>query len=177
MSVSEAQESYLTAGVNWLKSSLPEATKLEFNKSRIKFNGCKHREYKLSLTQPVTENFAIEGGLTYAKGQLNWGVSNQKISLKRYSLVPRYRLNYNMSIAAGLVLQSAPEFKTSQGLELALPTSKIFVLSTRFNDSKDKYQIEIELSSHRWDNNADTTNGLNSGVVNNKMNISYSAFF
>jgi len=172
-----ANDNFVVQGVNWLTSSLPDSTSVEFNKSRIKFNGCKHREYELALIQPLTSKFAIEGGMTYAKGQLNWGINNQKISLKRFSFLPRYKVSENISVSAGMVLQSAPEFKTSQGFELNLPKSKIYTLSSRFMGSRDAHQLEIELSSHQWEPNGEAGSFFDNGLVDNKFNVSYSAFF
>ncbi|MDC0603232.1 hypothetical protein OAP14_09460 [Aliiglaciecola sp.] len=172
-----AQENIVAQGVNWLKSSLPEATKVEFNKSRIKFNGCKHREYELALTQPLSKNLSLEGGLSYYKGQLAWGINNQKISLKRYSFLPRYRVSNLVSVSAGMVMQSAPEFKTSQGLELNLPKSRIYMISSRFQGVRDDHQVDVELSSHKWDSTGEFGSMFAQGMVDNKINVSYSAFF
>lgn len=173
----KAQDNYVSTSVNWLKSSLPETMKLDFNKSRIKFNGCKHREYELNLVQPVTEDFAIEGGVSYAKGQLNWGVNKQQISVKRVNLTPRYNLSELVSISAGVVLQSSPEFKTSQGVELILPKSKIFTLTTRILDVRKDNQVEVALSRHRWQPTGEFGSLFANGLVDNKIGISYSALF
>lgn len=156
---------------------MPEATKVEFNKSRIKFNGCKHREYELALTQPLSKNLSLEGGLSYYKGQLAWGINNQKISLKRYSFLPRYRVSNSVSVSAGMVMQSAPEFKTSQGLELNLPKSRIYMISSRFQGVRDDHQVDVELSSHKWDSTGQFGSMFAQGMVDNKINVSYSAFF
>ncbi|GAA0853777.1 hypothetical protein [Aliiglaciecola litoralis] len=173
----QAEENFVAQSVNWLKSGLPESVNVEFQKSRIKFNGCKHREYVLALTQPLSKNFSLEGGVTYAKGQLNWGINNQKISLKRYSFLPRYQISQTISVSAGMVLQSAPEFKTSQGFELNLPKSKIYMFSSRFEGVRDEHQVEIALSSHKWDATNEFGTLFANGLVDNKLNVSYSAFF
>lgn len=172
-----AQDNFVKNSVNWLKSNLPEATKLEFNKSRIKFNGCKHREYELLLTQPFSENFSFEGGLTYAKGQLSWGINNQRISLKRYSLMPRYKVNHYMSLSAGMVLQSAPEFKSSQGVAFDLPKSRIYMVASRFKGVREDHHVDVELSSHRWDSTGELGSLFDNGFIDNKVNVSYSAYF
>lgn len=173
----QAQDNFVAQSVNWLKSSLPDTTKVEFNKSRIKFNGCKHREYELLLSQPFTDKFSFEGGLTYAKGQLSWGINNQRISLKRYSVMPRYKVSHRMSISAGMVIQSAPEFKSSQGVALELPKSRIYMITSRFKGVRDDHHIDLELSSHRWESTGEQGSLFNSGLVDNKLNVSYSAFF
>ena len=173
----QATDNFLQTSFDWVKSNLPDSTNLQFNKSKIKFDGCKHREYKLSLIQPVSDNFSIESGVSYAKGKLSWGITSQKISLKRYSFLPRYNLNNKISFSAGVVLQSAPEFKTSQGLEFALPKSKKFLISSRFKGIRNDHAIDIELSSHRWEATGETNSWFDRGLADNKFNVSYSAYF
>lgn len=172
-----AKDNFLATSFDWLKSTLPDSTHLEFNKSKIKFDGCKHREYNLSLVQPVSENFSIESGVSYAKGKLSWGIHSQRISLRQYSFLPRFKFNNKISLSAGVIIQSAPEFKTSQGMEFELPKSKKFLISSRFKGLRDDHEIDIELSSHRWEATGETNSWFDRGLADNKLNISYAAYF
>ncbi|MFA3791761.1 hypothetical protein AB6T38_11635 [Aliiglaciecola sp. SL4] len=176
-STCQAQEHIISKGVSWLNSIIPETTKIEFNKLRIKFDGCRHREYELSFVHPVNQRLSFEGGMSYANGRLEWGINNQKISLKRYALLPRYSLSREMSFSAGVILQSAPEFRTSQGLELALPKSKIFKISSRFKGVRDDHQLDIALSSHHWEATGEFGTLFNRDMIDNQVNVNYSAFF
>ncbi|MBU2878576.1 hypothetical protein [Aliiglaciecola lipolytica] len=173
----QAGEFFIAKGVNWLNNLVPETTKIEFNKSRIKFDGCRHREYELTFSQPVNQRLSFEGGMSYANGKLQWGINSQKISLKRYSFLPRYSVNRKISLSAGVILQSAPEFSTSQGLELALPKSKIYKISSRFKGIRDDHQVDIALSSHHWDANDEFGTLFDNGLIDNKLNVNYAAFF
>ena len=47
----QAGEEFWSTSVSWLKQALPEHTKLEFNKEKISFKGCRQRDYQLLLTQ------------------------------------------------------------------------------------------------------------------------------
>ena len=170
-------DSLLSSSFNWLKSSLPDSTKFQFNKSKIKFDGCKHREYKVSLNQPISDNISIESGISYAKGALNWGINSQKISLKRFSFLPRYKINNSISFSAGVIVQSAPEFKTSQGEQFQLPKSKKFLISSRIKGLRDAHEIDFELSSHRWEATGETNSWFDRGLADNKVNVSYAAYF
>lgn len=176
-STCQAQSNMVAVGVDWLKSNLPETTKVEFNKARIKFNGCRHREYELSFVQPWNKYFSLEGGISYARGQLNWGINDQQISQRRYSFLPRLIVSNLVSVSAGVIFQSAPEFKTSYGEAFDLPESKIFVVSTRFEGMRDNHQVEVELSSHRWDATGSGSSWFERGAADSKLSVSYSAFF
>lgn len=176
-SVCQAQENYVADSVSWLKSSVPDSFKIAFSNSRIKFNGCKHREFELNFSQAFSQELTLEGGISYAKGQLNWGVNSQKISLQRYSFLPRYHFSRLTSVSAGLVLQSSPQFKTSQGVELVLPKSKIFTLAARFLDVRQDNQIDVQLTSHHWQPTGEFGSLFANGLVDNKIAVSYSALF
>ncbi len=76
-----------------------------------------------------------------------------------------------------MVMQSAPEFKTSQGLELNLPKSRIYMISSRFQGVRDDHQVDVELSSHKWDSTGQFGSMFAQGMVDNKITVSYSAFF
>lgn len=173
----QATDNFLATSFDWFKSNLPDSTNLQFEKSKIKFEGCKHREYRLFLVQPISDNFSIESGVSYAKGKLTWGINSQKISLTRYSFLPRFNINNKISLSAGVILQSAPEFRTSQGVEFNLPKSKKFLVSSRFRGMRDNHEIDIELSSHSWEATGETNSWFDQGRSDNKLNVSYAAYF
>ena len=172
-----AEENFLKSSVNWLKSSLPQDTQVQFYKSKIKFNGCKHRDYELKISQPMSDDLTFEGGIAYAKGKLNWGIHNQKISLMRFSIMPRVQLNNHMSVGVGMVYQSAPEFRTSFGPNLTLPKSQMLVLNSRFQGIRENHHVEVELSNQRWDATDPTGNWFERGAADNKLSINYQANF
>lgn len=171
------EKQFWNDSVDWVKSTLPEKTRLDFTKSRFKFNGCKHKEYALNLSQPIMDNFYIESGVSYAKGKLNWGIHQQEISLVRVSLVPRVDINEAISVGFGIVLQSAPEFRTNQGDEVDLPKSKSFLLNSRFNLASNKHYVEVQLSSDQWQQTATQGSWMERGQTDSKISLNYKAAF
>ena len=172
-----AKDALLREGVNWLKGSLPEGTEVTFNKSRLKFDGCKHREYELAINQPFSENFSVEALVTHAKGQLVWGTYQQSVSVKKYSFIPRYQVSENVSLGAGMVYQSSPEFKTSQGFDINLPKSQMFLVSSRFQGLRNNHHIELEFSSTKYSATDTAGNWFERGAADNKFTVSYEASF
>jgi len=172
-----AGQNILSSSLSWLKSALPEQTQLSFNKDKIKFEGCRHKEYELLLTQALTRNLFIESSLSYASGKLNWGVYQQKVSARQWSFVPRYQFSEKVNVGFGIKVQAAPEFKTSQGVDIDLPKNKTFLASTRVKGFAEKHYIEITISSRQWV--ATNINGtwFEKGASDNKLNISYQAYF
>lgn len=172
-----AEEKLLKQGVGWLKGSLPESTSINFTKSRVKFNGCKHLEYELKVAHPVSENLSLEAKITHAKGQLDWGVHKQSVSLEQYSVIPRYSMNERISLGAGVVFQSAPEFKTSQGFDTDLPRSHVLLINSRFNGLTGNQHFELELSSTRYSATNSTGSWFERGQADNKISFNFEASF
>lgn len=173
----QAGQNYLKSGLGWMKSSLPDTTRFEFHKSKIRFDGCKHREYRLSMVQQINEQFTFEAGITHARGRLNWGIYRQAVRATRFSVEPRVQLNHSVSFGAGLEYQTAPEFRSNFGQPINLPSSQRFMLNSRFAGDDPRDYFELELSSERWRANETSGTWIERGVADNKINFSYTASF
>jgi hypothetical protein len=172
-----ANDNFWSQSVTWLKDSLPDSSQLEFNKASIKFEGCRQKDYQLMLTQNINSHLYLETSVGYAYGKLSWGAHSQKVSVKEWSLVPRYQLSEKMDVGLGMIVQSAPEFKTSQGAQIDLPKNATWLFSTRFKSSSDKHYLEVAMSSQQWQATSETGNWFARGRADNKLNVSYRAFF
>lgn len=172
-----AEEKLLKQGVSWLKGSLPEGTTINFSKSRVKFNGCNHREYELKVSHPLSDKLSLEAEITHAKGQLDWGIHKQSVSLEQYSIIPRYSVNERISLGAGVVYQSAPEFKTSQGFDTELPRSQVLLINSRFNGMTGNQHFELEISSTRFSATSSNGSWLERGQADNKISLNFEASF
>ena len=170
-------EQFWAASVSWLKQSLPEQSKLEFNKQKISFKGCRQRDYQLLLTHYFKHDFFVESRLGYASGKLSWGAYNQKVSVKEWSMVPRYQLSEKVNLGLGLVMQLAPEFKNSQGLALQLPKNMTWLLSSRVQGLAKDHYMELSLTSQKWQSTNTSGSWFEQGRADNKLNIAYQAFF
>lgn len=172
-----ANDNFWSQSVDWLKDSLPDSAQLQFNKASIKFKGCKQKDYQLQLTQNINSNLYLETSVGYAYGKLNWGAHSQKVSVKEWSIVPRYQLNEKIDVGFGMVAQSAPEFKTSHGAQIDLPKNSTWLVSTRFKSLSDKHYVEVAVSSQQWQASSETGNWFARGLADNKLNVSYRAVF
>jgi hypothetical protein len=172
----QSSEEFWSTGVSWLKQTLPEHSKLEFNKEKISSKG-RQRDYQLLLTQYFQKDFSVETSLGYASGKLNWEAYNQKISVKEWSLVPRYQLNKRVNLGLGIVMQSAQQFKTSQGVDLQLPKNMTWLLSSRIQGQSEQHYMEVSITSQKWQSDNPSGTWFEQGRAENKLNIGYPAFF
>lgn len=172
-----ASSDALAITMSWLQTWAPQNIEFSVEKSAIKFSGCKQKEYLAVLNQPLTENFVLEMGLGYAKGRHSWGVFNQNISVKEFSLIPRYQVSHDISIGFGLIAQSQTEFKTTQGVEFNLPKNTEWLLNTRTDGFANNHYWEWTASSQKWSASDDFGGLFENGATNNKIGLSYNGYF
>ena len=172
-----ATDSLLKVSLGLVKDSLPKDIDVSFSKSRIKFDGCKHREYQLRFVKPVSEAFSIEADMTHAKGQLDWGVYNQSVSVMRYSIVPTYHYSEQLAFGAGMTYQSSPDFKTSHSGEFELPEHKKLFVRTRIFGMRQDHHVEFELSRANWQATSAEGNWLEQGKSDSRLTLTYQGSF
>jgi hypothetical protein len=172
-----ASSDVLATSLNWLKTWTPQNIEIKVAKSDIKFSGCKQKEYLAAFNQPLTENIILEMGLGYAKGKHSWGVFSQKISVKEFTIIPRYKLSHRVSIGFGLVAQSQTEFKTSQGIEFNLPKNTEWLVNTRTTGFASNHYWEWTASSQKWSASDDLGKLFENGATDNRIGLSYNGYF
>ena len=173
----QAQEEFWVASLEWVKSSLPEIKQIDFNKSKIKFPGCKHQDYELLLTQTPSENIVIESSLAYSKGKLSLGGYDQKITMAQWSIIPRLQINEKFSLGAGIIYQSVAGFTGVQGEQFALPKSRALTFSARHQGLAARHTVELALTSKSWQSSNADGNWFERGDRDNSLTLSYEGYF
>lgn len=133
----------------WLTSMLPAGAELRLNRAKIKFDGCKHKDYELILLQPVTKKLSFEGSYSYSKTRIRLGSHNQQIKYSQLSLTPRWQASEKVSWGAGVSYQSAPAIDNGD-LQFDLPASRTFSVSGRLQLPEAGHQLELEVAQQRW---------------------------
>lgn len=172
-----AEQNLLSDSVRWIKDNLPTSTELALDRSKVKINGYKLRQYQLNISQTLHRDLVFASGISYAKGQLDLGVNEQRFTFKRFTLGPQYSPNHYTVVQASYTFQSAPEFTGAHELQFELPKSRIMAISTAFTEQSDGDLYELVLSRHQWD--AMQTNGsfFDNGLVDNKLMLTYTTWF
>jgi hypothetical protein len=172
-----ASSEMLTTTLDWLQTWAPQNIEFKVEKSSIKFNGCKQKEYLALVNQPITENIVLEMGVGYAKGRHSWGAFNQKISVKELSFIPRYQISHDLSIGFGLVTQSQTEFRTSQGVEFNFPKNTQWLVSARTDGFEKFHYWEWRASSQKWETSEELGLLFENGLTNNNIELRYTGHF
>lgn len=172
-----AENIWVKNSVEWLTDSLPEETLFNFDSEGLGFKGCKHREYQMRLSQPLSQDFSLDTTIGYSKGKLQWGVFSQKVSMYEWSLVPRYQVSERISFGVGFVSQSEVSFKTTQGLTFDLPRNTEWLAASRIQGLAENHYWELKVSSQKWQASAASGTWFERGEADNKINLLYSGYF
>ncbi|MEO9944501.1 MAG: hypothetical protein ABJD02_12145 [Paraglaciecola sp.] len=163
--------------IEWLSGFNSENIELGVDKSAIKFAGCNQVTYSASFNQALTKSASLEMSLGYAKGRHSWGVFNQRVSFKELSIIPRYQVNHDLSIGAGVTLQTSTEFKSAQGVQLDLPKNSEWLLNARMNGMHSSHYWEVAIASQTWDVSQTFSSIFDKKVTNSKLELQYKGYF
>lgn len=173
----QAEEDFWVAGVEWIKASLPEFSQVDFNKSKIKFPGCKHQDYELMFSNSLSDSFKIETSMGYTKGQLSLGGYQQKLTMAQWSVIPRLQISEELSIGAGFIFQSVADFSGVQGEQFNLPKSRALTVVARIEGLADKHSVEFALTSKSWQASNALGNWFERGEQDTALTLSYQGYF
>jgi hypothetical protein len=129
------------------------------------------------LNQMVTKNLHIETAIGYQKGELTLGAYKQKMSMREWSIMPRYQFSSLLNLGIGVVRQMAAQFEATNGTELQFPNSTQWLVSTRTPGLDEDHYVEVAISSQQWQRSNLVGNWIARGQSDNKVNLSYSGHF
>lgn len=171
-----AKNDFASRSANWLQSALPESTEFTFNRQKIKFDGCKHKEYEILVRQPWSEDFALEASIGYAKNRIKLGLHQQILTYKEFTFVPRYQASSHISVGAGFVYRTEPEFRSAND-QFNLPASQAWLVNSRIGGWQQDHHIELELSARRWQATDNDGNWFERGSRESRLNLTYVGHF
>jgi len=84
-----ASASALETAERWLNEyvSKDDRFSVALTKNKIRFKGCKQKQYQFVLNQKFTDSFNVQAIVHYNKGLLNYGVLTQRVKSHEYELV------------------------------------------------------------------------------------------
>jgi hypothetical protein len=172
-----AENSLMKTSVQWIVDALPEDTSFNLASEGLGFKGCKHSDYQMRISQPLTESLSFDTSVGYSKGKLQWGVFSQKVSVYEVSIVPRYQVSERLSFGLGVIAQSEVKFTTTQGLAFDLPSNTEWLASSRIQGSALGHYWELMLSSQKWQASQNSGTWFERGAANNKFTLLYNGSF
>lgn len=173
-----AESALLKSSIEWIVDALPEKTSFAYEAEGLRFRGCKHREYEVRISQPLSEHFDLDSSIGYLKSKLQWGVFTQKVSMYELAVVPRYHLSERVSVGLGFVAQSQVTFKTTQGQVYDLPRNTEWLASARIQGLAVQHYWEVKVSSQKWQSNKLASESwIDQGLANNNISFLYSGAF
>jgi hypothetical protein len=159
---------------NYLNSA--EHLAVTFNKKKLNTDGCRQREYELTMTQALSPRLSVEATLNYEKGRFDYGVLNQRVSSKGYQLASWYQMD-GFSVGVSNKVISAHEIKAPLADPLNLPTSEAMALNIRTLGFHESHHFSVSAVRETWQAESSHLDLPWTKAYDNQLKMSYSIIF
>ncbi|MBU3020753.1 hypothetical protein [Aestuariibacter sp. A3R04] len=143
-SIGEQAESWLSEKVD-----VSDRISVSLSKNKIKFDGCRQKDYKLSVATSLTRNINVEAIARYGRGVLEFGVFNQRVTSRAYELITWWQQpNYRMGLASQL--RPAHDLDLPMSGSFSLPDSTTFSVYLETQGWRDAHTLSFALRRESW---------------------------
>ena len=147
-----ANASVVEKAQEWLNkySDSDDTFSLTLTKNKIKFKGCKQKQYQLAFSQKLAPMFNVEAIVHYNKGLLDYGVMSQRVRSHEFEVVSWWdRGDYRL----GLSHKVRPRHEMSNPVAdtIRLPTSTSAGLYVEIPFKEDKHLLTVGAMRESWE--------------------------
>lgn len=150
--VSDVNADVVEETERWLNkySNSDDSFSLSLIKNKIKFKGCKQKQYQLALNKRIGSMFNVEGIVHYNKGLLDYGVLSQRVKSHEYEVVSWWDSgDYRIGLSHKIRPQHEISLPVADSIQL--PTSITSGLYVQFPFNEDSHLLTIGALRESWD--------------------------
>jgi len=136
---SVANASVVEKAQQWLNkyTDSDDTFSLTLTKNKIKFKGCKQKQYQLALSQRIAPMFNIEAIVHYNKGLLDYGVLSQRVKSHEFEVVSWWDSgNYRVGLSHKVRPRHEMSVPVADTIQLPTSTSAGVYLEIPFKENK-----------------------------------------
>lgn len=152
MMASAANASVVEKAQQWLNeySDSDDTFSLTLTKNKIKFKGCKQKQYQLAFSQKLAPTFNIEAIVHYNKGLLDYGVLSQRVKSHEFEVVSWWnRGGYRLGLSHKV--RPRHEMRIPVADTIRLPTSTTAGLYVEVPFNEDKHLLTVGALRESWE--------------------------
>lgn len=146
-----ASASFGEKAEEWLsdKIDIADAVSVSLSKNKIKFDGCRQKDYRLSIATSLTSAINVEAVARYGRGVLEFGVFNQRVTSRAYELITWWQQpDYRMGLASQL--RPAHSLDLPMSGSFALPDSTTFSVYFETEGWQEAHTLSFALRRESW---------------------------
>ncbi len=147
-----AQASVVEKAQEWLNryADSDDTFSLTLTKNKIKFEGCKQKQYQLAFSQQIAPMFNIEAIVHYNKGLLDNGVLSQRVRSHEFELVSWWDSgDYRLGLSHKVRPRHEMSIPVADTVRLPTSTSAGIYLEIPFKE--DKHVLTIGALRESWE--------------------------
>lgn len=152
MMAGAANASVVEKAQQWLNkySDSDDIFSLTLTKNKIKFKGCKQKQYQLAFSQKIAPMFNIEAIVHYNKGLLDYGVLSQRVKSHEFEVVSWWdRGDYRLGLSHKV--RPRHEMRIPVADTIRLPTSTTAGLYVEVPFNEDRHLLTIGAMRESWE--------------------------
>lgn len=149
---SAAQASVVEKAQEWLNqyADSEDTFSLTLTKNKIKFEGCKQKQYQLAFSQQIAPMFNIEAIVHYNKGTLAHGILSQRVRSHEFELVSWWDSgDYRVGLSHKVRPRHEMRIPVADTIRLPTSTSAGVYLEIPFKE--DKHLLTIGALRESWE--------------------------
>lgn len=152
MMAGAANASVVEKAQQWLNkySDSDDIFSLTLTKNKIKFKGCKQKQYQLAFSQKIAPMFNIEAIVHYNKGLLDYGVLSQRVKSHEFEVVSWWdRGDYRLGLSHKV--RPRHEMRIPVADTIRLPTSTTAGLYVEVPFNEDRHLLTVGAMRESWE--------------------------
>ncbi len=145
---------------------------LSLTKNKIKFEGCKQKQYQLALSHKVTNELNIDAVVYYNKGLLDFGVLTQRVRSHEFEVVGWWN---KKGYRIGLSHKVRPRHTMTLPLSdtVYLPTSTTAGVYIELPLANNNHLLTLGAMQESWDGNSASINLPWRSSKDNQITLTY----
>jgi len=147
-----ANASVVEKAEQWLNqySDSDDTFSLTLTKNKIKFKGCKQKQYQLAFSQKIAPMFNIEAIVHYSKGLLEYGVLSQRVRSHEFEVVSWWdNGDYRLGLSHKVRPRHELNIPVTDTIRLPTSTSACVYLEIPFKE--DKHLLTFGAMRESWE--------------------------
>ena len=178
MMAGAANASVVEKAQQWLNkySDSDDIFSLTLTKNKIKFKGCKQKQYQLAFSQKIAPMFNIEAIVHYNKGLLDYGVLSQRVKSHEFEVVSWWdRGDYRLGLSHKV--RPRHEMRIPVADTIRLPTSTTAGLYVEVPFNEDRHLLTVGAMRESWESGGSSLQLPWRSSRDNQVKVQYAITF
>ncbi|MEC7690778.1 MAG: hypothetical protein VYE47_08215 [Pseudomonadota bacterium] len=162
----------------WLEEKLDYSgdISVSLSKNKIRFNGCRQKDYKLSLATRISDTVNLEAVASYGRAVMDFGVFSQRVTSRAYELITWWEQPaYRVGVASGV--RPAHDIDLPVSGSFALPDSNTVSVYLETEGAEENHTMSFAVRRETWHGDTSDITLSQDKSYDNQVQLGYRVSF